>query len=133
MRKTFFKIGVLFALFAVILGAFGAHALKEHLTPEHLSSFETGVRYQFYHAFALLMISLLMYKRKNKFIHYAGWLFTTGTLLFSGSIYLLALRPVLGFTGSWLGPVTPLGGSLLIIGWAMLFVSTFRDNDYKRG
>ncbi|MCB0650777.1 MAG: DUF423 domain-containing protein [Saprospiraceae bacterium] len=133
MRKTFFKIGVLFALFAVIFGAFGAHALKEHLTPEHLISFETGVRYQFYHAFALMIISLLMYKRKNKFIDYAGWLFTAGTILFSGSIYLLALRPVLNFSGSWLGPVTPLGGSLLIIGWAMLLVSTFQDNEYKRG
>ena len=133
MRKTFFRTGALFGLLAVVFGAFGAHALKEHLPPEQLNSFETGVRYQFYHAFALLFLAILMYKRKNNLIKYTGWLFTAGTILFSGSIYLLALRDIIGFSASWLGPITPLGGSLLIIGWALLFISSFRDNEYKRG
>ncbi len=133
MRRTFFRTGAAFAFFAVIFGAFGAHALKEHLSPEQLTSFETGVRYQFYHAFALLILAQLMYKRKNKLIHYAGWLFISGTALFSGSIYLLALRDIVGFSAGWLGPVTPIGGTLLIIGWALLFVSSFKDNEFKRG
>jgi uncharacterized membrane protein YgdD (TMEM256/DUF423 family) len=133
MRRTFFRTGVAFAFFAVIFGAFGAHALKEHLSPEQLASFETGVRYQFYHAFALIILALLMYKRKNQMINYAGWLFISGTALFSGSIYLLALRNIVGFSASWLGPITPIGGTLLIIGWALLFGSSFKDNEFKRG
>ncbi len=133
MRKTLFRTGALFGFFAVIFGAFGAHALKEHLTPEQLDSFHTGVRYQFYHALALLFMAILMYKRKNKLIEYTGWFFISGTILFSGSIYLLALRNIIGFSASWLGPITPIGGTLLIIGWALLFVSSFRDNDYKKG
>ena len=133
MRRKLFRTGAAFAFFAVIFGAFGAHALKEHLSPEQLASFETGVRYQFYHAFALLILAQLMYKRKNKLILYAGWLFIAGTVLFSGSIYLLALRNIVGFSGSWLGPVTPIGGALLIIGWALLFMSSFKDNEFKRG
>lgn len=123
----------MFAFFAVVLGAFGAHALKEQLTPEQLTSFETGVRYQFYHAFALLILAQLMYKRKNKLIEYSGWFFIAGTVLFSGSIYLLALRHIMDFSAKWLGPITPFGGTLLIIGWALLFISSFRDNEYKRG
>lgn len=133
MRKTIFRAGALFGFFAVLFGAFGAHALKEHLTPEQLDSFHTGVRYQFYHAFALLFLAILMYKRKNKLIEYTGWLFIAGTILFSGSIYLLALRNIMGFSANWLGPITPIGGSLLIVGWALLFVSSFKDNDYKKG
>lgn len=132
MRKTFFRAGTLLGLTAVMIGAFGAHGLKEHLTPEQLTSFETGVRYQFYHALALLFLFVLMYKRKNNLINYSGYLFIAGTILFSGSIYLLGLRNVMGFSASWLGPITPIGGSLLIIGWLLLFLSSFRDNEFKR-
>jgi uncharacterized membrane protein YgdD (TMEM256/DUF423 family) len=132
MRKTFFRFGILFALLAVILGAFGAHALKEHLSPEQLASYETGIRYQFYHALALLFLSVLMYKRKTSLSSYSGWFFIAGTILFSGSIYLLALRNIMGFSASWLGPITPFGGVLLIIGWALLFFSSYQTNDFKK-
>ena len=99
------------ALLAVILGAFGAHALKAHLTPEQLASYETGVRYQLYHAFALIFVALL-HDRAGIRATLPAALFTIGVLLFSGSIYLLA---TLGW--KWLGPVTPLGGLSLMAGW----------------
>ena len=133
MRKTFLQVGILFAFFGVILGAFGAHTLKEHISADYLSTFETGVRYQFYHAFALLFLSVLLYKRKTKLMMYAGWFFIVGTALFSGSIYLLATQEITKLSASILGPITPLGGLLLIVGWLLLFISTFQDNVYKRG
>ena len=132
MRKTFLQVGILFAFFGVILGAFGAHLLKEHISADHLSTFETGVRYQFYHAFVLLFLSVLLYKRKTKLMTYAGWFFIAGTMLFSGSIYLLATQEITKISTSILGPITPLGGLLLITGWLLLFLSTFQNNEYKQ-
>lgn len=132
MRKIFLQVGILFCLFGVILGAFGAHLLKQHLSPEHLTTFETGVRYQFYHGFALLLLSVLLYKRKTKIMLYAGWFFIVGTLFFSGSIYLLATQEITKISTSILGPITPLGGLLLITGWTLLLISTFQENAYKR-
>jgi uncharacterized membrane protein YgdD (TMEM256/DUF423 family) len=101
---------------AVLLGALGAHALKKVLDPQALASFETAVRYQMFHAVALLAT----YHR-----HHGWWskaLWTGGTLLFSGSIYGLTLLPLLGIEPSFLGPVTPLGGILLVTGWIWLLV-----------
>lgn len=105
----------------VILGAFGAHALKEKLTPYQLASWETGVRYQLIHAVALLVIALLM--EKGLSLRPTFWLWGVGVALFSGSIYLLSLE--IGPKALW-GPITPIGGLCLIVGWAWLFWSALK-------
>ncbi|MEM1118878.1 MAG: DUF423 domain-containing protein [Bacteroidota bacterium] len=126
MNLTFLKLGSLFALLGVILGAFGAHGLESQLSADQITTFETGVRYQFYHAFALILLAILTAPMKNhRFLRYAGWLFTAGIICFSGSIYLLACREMLGIEGWWwLGPITPIGGTLFIVGWGLLFAVT---------
>ena len=113
---------------AVILGAFGAHGLRSRISAEQLSSFETGVRYQLVHALALLFTGLLASRIDASGLRNSVYLFIFGTLLFSGSIYLLATRELTGLD-SWkgfLGPITPIGGLLLIIGWCVLFYSILR-------
>lgn len=113
-------LGAFIALLAVILGAFGAHALKDKLSPAQLASFEVGVRYQMYHAFALILVALL-HERAAIRITTPAALFSVGIVLFSGSIYLLA-------TVGWkfLGPVTPLGGLCLMAGWIALGVALLK-------
>ena len=125
MNKTIAATGIGMIMLAIILGAFGAHALKEVLTPERLASFETGVKYQMYHGLAFLIVGLLA----DRFNFSVKSFFTVaiiGIVLFSGSIYLLAMQDVLGIKMSFLGPITPLGGVLLITSWGMLLVKTVR-------
>jgi uncharacterized membrane protein YgdD (TMEM256/DUF423 family) len=107
------KVGAVLALLAVAFGAFGAHALKDIVTPERLQTFETGVRYQMYHALALLVMSVLPLKNYR-----AAWFLLIGTIIFSGSLYLLVLLDVAIF-----GAITPIGGVLQIVGWVLLFFS----------
>jgi uncharacterized membrane protein YgdD (TMEM256/DUF423 family) len=107
------KVGAVLALLAVALGAFGTHTLKEIVTPERLQTFETGVRYQMYHALALLIMSALPLKQYR-----AAWFLLFGTIIFSGSLYLLVLSGVGVF-----GAITPIGGILQIIGWVLLLFS----------
>ncbi len=123
MYKPALIAGSLFALLAVITGAFGAHYLKSIFTAETLQSFETGVRYQFYHSLALLFTG--MYARENPpFIRAITWLFGLGTVMFSGSIYLLCwLKSTLSIGLGGLGAITPLGGLLFISGWLLLTLS----------
>ena len=112
---------------AVILGAFGAHGLRPKLAPEQLLSFETGVRYQMFHALALLAMAWLV--DRHALPSFPAWLWVAGTVLFSGSIYLLATRTLLGIDGwKWLGPITPLGGLLLISGWITLALAIARQS-----
>lgn len=112
---------------AVIFGAFGAHALKARLTADQLLSFETGVRYQMYHALALFACAWLL-ERGAPGAGTAGALMLAGVLLFSGSIYLLATRELTGLTSyRWLGPVTPLGGLCFIAGWITLAAAALRS------
>ncbi|MDB4250943.1 DUF423 domain-containing protein [Flavobacteriales bacterium] len=116
------KIAILFCLSAVILGAFGAHALKEVLSESQLSSFQTGVRYQFFHGLAILILSFNMNyftKRLSSIIK----IMSAGIILFSFSIYLLNIQDLVGFSMSYLGPITPIGGLLLITSWIGLFFS----------
>ncbi len=125
-----YRKGILLAAFigltAIILGAFGAHALKKVLTADQLISFETGVRYQMYHALFLLSVAIIPFlSKKSK--NTISWFAVLGILLFSGSIYVLALQNVLGFNAWFLGPVTPVGGVLLIISWALLFVYSLKQ------
>ncbi len=119
--------GVIFCLLAVILGAFGAHALESLLSPDSLDSFKTGVRYQFLHGLTLLFLGLLSQQVQSSLLDWGARLFISGTILFSGSIYLLTCRDILPIENvSWAGPITPIGGTLLIVGWASLLVLTFR-------
>jgi len=124
MNKNIMAWGVTFALTAVIIGAFGAHALKELLSSNQLASFETGVRYQMYHGIVLLFIGISFDKIQNTPL--ISKLFISGTLLFSLSIYLLNLQEVLGTSLSFLGPITPIGGALLIAGWFILLLSLLK-------
>jgi uncharacterized membrane protein YgdD (TMEM256/DUF423 family) len=118
--------GVLFCGSAVVLGAFGAHLLSDMLSADALQSFEVGVRYQFFHGLALLFLSLS--PDSKKVMSRTALLFVIGTLLFSSSIYLLSLSTMYGDTGlpALLGPVTPIGGLLLILGWVNLLVGYIR-------
>ena len=115
MDRTFLLIGALAGFIGVGFGAFGAHGLRNRLSPEMLAVFETGVRYQMYHAFAVLIVALGAARFDGWLIRAAGWSFTAGMVIFSGSLYALALSGVTG-----LGAITPIGGVLLLIGWALL-------------
>ena len=124
MGINYLKTGAIFGLLSVVFGAFGAHALKSLVSPERVEIFQTGVRYQFYHTFALLAVGLIMLHLVNGTLRNAAKCFIVGTICFSGSLYLLALRDLLGLGGitSILGPITPIGGMILIIGWALFFI-----------
>ena len=124
MNKNIMAWGAAFALTAVILGAFGAHALKELLSSNQLASFETGVRYQMYHGIILLFTGFAFDKIQDTSL--ISKLFISGTLLFSLSIYLLNLQGVIGASLSFLGPITPIGGALLIAGWFRLLLSLLK-------
>ena len=118
MDRLFFGLGAGSALLSVAAGAFGAHALRVRLTPEYLATFETAARYQMYHALALLAVGWASTRWPGSLPLWAGWLFVVGTLLFSGSLYALAL------TGNrWWGAVTPLGGIAFLAGWLCLALS----------
>jgi uncharacterized membrane protein YgdD (TMEM256/DUF423 family) len=119
--RGFAVAGGLLGFLAVAAGAFGAHALRARLPPDLLSAFETGARYQMYHALALLFVAWAATERPNAAVRAAGWLLVVGTVCFSGSLYLLAL------TGTTLwGAVTPIGGVLLLAGWLALVVGLWR-------
>jgi len=117
----FFGIGTLLAGLAVGLGAFGAHGLRQVLSPEDLATFEIGVRYQMYHALALLAVGWASTRLESGALTAAGWLFVIGIALFSGSLYALVL------TGQrWLGAVTPIGGVAFLAGWVLLAWAALR-------
>src|SRR5438309_2951495 len=118
MDRTFLLIGAVLGFLGVTFGAFGAHALRSRLSPEMLAVFETGVRYQMYHTFAVLIVAAAIGRIGDaSLLILAGWFFFAGILLFSGSLYALA------FTGvGMFGAVTPVGGLLFLIGWACLVV-----------
>lgn len=121
MDKKIISTGAIFGMIAIIIGAFAAHALKKVLTLEELSTFETGVKYQMYHALFLLFIGLSSLSQKTKKIIYN--LVVLGILLFSGSIYLLATNNLTAFDFKIIGFVTPIGGLLLISAWGVLLMN----------
>jgi uncharacterized membrane protein YgdD (TMEM256/DUF423 family) len=124
MHRTYIKIATLIGALSVIMGAFGAHKLKEMLAPEVLSSFQTGVTYQFYHCFALLAVGILYKRYQNQWMEWAGRLFILGIILFSGSLYLLtALEATKEIGLEGFGVLTPLGGLLLVAGWISFFLA----------
>lgn len=121
MERMFFFLGALSAGIGVAAGAFGAHGLKDRLSADLLATFEIGVRYQMYHAFALFVVSWVLTKWPSSLVVTSGWCFVIGTLLFSGSLYVLSLSGV-----KWLGAITPLGGVAFLIGWGCLAWSVWR-------
>ena len=115
MARLFFPLGSLSALVGVALGAFGAHGLRGRVAPDMLNVFEIGVRYQLYHALALLVVGAIAGRLPAGTLAIAGWLFVAGTVVFSGSLYVLVLSGQ-----RWLGAVTPLGGLAFLAGWLLL-------------
>jgi uncharacterized membrane protein YgdD (TMEM256/DUF423 family) len=112
---------------AVILGAFGAHGLKETISAQSLATYETGVRYHFYHGFALLAAGILYERFNKKWLRFAGFCFIIGIILFSGSLYLLAILMKPDFVGiEKIGLITPFGGLFFIAGWIFLSLSPWR-------
>jgi len=124
MNNKLISIAGLLAFLAVVLGAFGAHTLNELLTTEKLNSFETGVRYQFYHSLALLIIGLNTNKLNATAL--IGKFMLIGIVFFSFSIYLLSLQELIGINLSLLGPITPIGGLLLMISWLILIFKNYK-------
>ena len=114
MNRNFLTIAAVFAALAVILGAFGAHALKASVSPEKLQVFETAVRYQFYHVFALMAAGMLFKEYPGQLLLWSGWLFIAGIVLFSGSLYALTFLPE---DMKRIGIITPFGGAAFIAGW----------------
>lgn len=129
MQKKFLKTAGVLGALSVILGAFGAHALKQLISDKNLQTYETGVRYQFYHVIALFITGILYKDFTNNYLQWAGRLFCLGILLFSGSLYLLSLIELTDMTGlKWVGAITPLGGVCFIIAWLLLALGISKKN-----
>lgn len=128
MHKGFIKTAALLGALAVLLGAFAAHGLKQILTLNTLQIFETAVRYQFYHVFALLAVGILFKEFPGKLMNWAGNLFVAGVIIFSGSLYLLCYVKHQEMTMNWIGAITPFGGAAFIGGWVMLFLAIIKRN-----
>lgn len=126
MHRGFLKTAAILGALSVILGAFGAHGLKKYVPAETISTFETGVRYQFYHVFALLAAGILYQALKAKWVRLAGYGFIIGIILFSGSLYLLTLMKATETVGlNSIGIITPFGGLFFIAGWLSLAYAVF--------
>lgn len=121
MDRLFFIMGAISALIGVAAGAFGAHSLRGRLDADMLTIFEVGVRYQLYHALALLAVAWAQTRWPGSLAVASGWLFVIGTLLFSGSLYLLSLTGI-----RWFGAITPLGGLAFLGGWLCLVLAVWR-------
>ena len=123
MDRTFFAAGALLGFLGVAAGAFGAHALRDSLAPERLVTYELAVRYQMYHAFALIATAWAASRWPGSLMNTAGWLFIAGVVIFCGTVYALAFG-----SPRWFGAITPIGGLCLLGGWALLFVAAVRDS-----
>ena len=121
--KTFIVIGAIAMALGVILGAFGAHGLKSRLTPDMLAIYHTGVEYHLYHALGLILVGILMVQFPQvSGLKTGAWLLTAGIVIFSGSLYVLAISGI-----RWLGAITPIGGVAFIAGWAWIAWSLLRQ------
>ncbi len=120
--KGFLLIAAASGFVSVTFGAFGAHALRGRLDDYHLRIFHTGVEYQFYHTLALFVVGMLLAVYKIHSLRWVGWAFTFGIVLFSGSLYVLALTRV----KAW-GAVTPIGGAAFLVGWLLLFSAVWKQ------
>ncbi|OJU23010.1 MAG: hypothetical protein BGN92_01640 [Sphingobacteriales bacterium 41-5] len=126
MHKLFLSWGAALAGLGVVLGAFGAHKLKE-IAPESVNTFQTGVQYQMYHAFALILAAIVFEKVSSKYIVWSGYSFLIGILLFSGSLYALSLLKATGEVGlGRVGVITPIGGLFFIAGWLLFLLAVLK-------
>jgi uncharacterized membrane protein YgdD (TMEM256/DUF423 family) len=130
-QNKWITIGAFFCLIAVATGAFGAHALKAHLTPYHLEIWNKAVMYQFIHGLALCFTGILSMNDEQSILSKAGWLFTIGIVCFSGSLYLLSTKDLVEINVKWAGPVTPMGGMCFIAGWLMLLLNGIKTKKDK--
>ncbi|HAT9135718.1 TPA: DUF423 domain-containing protein [Legionella pneumophila subsp. pneumophila] len=121
MQKLFLIFAGLFGLLGNALGAFGAHALKTKLSPTMLAIYQAGAQYQFYHALALLAVSVLLFHIQSTWLNLSGLAFIAGILLFSGSLYLLSITGI-----KWIGIITPIGGLSFILGWLFLIIAVIQ-------
>jgi uncharacterized membrane protein YgdD (TMEM256/DUF423 family) len=122
MFKIFVAIGAINALIAVVLGAFGAHGLEGTLSPDMLEVFETGVKYQFYHALGLIALGLIsIHLPDSSLLKSSGWLMLAGIVLFSGSLYALSTSGI-----KWLGAITPFGGIAFIVAWLLIVIAVLK-------
>ena len=129
MHKRFLSTSAILGALAVAFGAFGAHSLKEIVPPEAVTTFQTGVQYQMYHALALLATAIIYERFSNKLIRYAGTCFIIGIILFSGSLYMLTLLKATETVGlNKIGIITPFGGLFFIAGWLLLFAGVVKKN-----
>ena len=119
--KLFLSIGAISGALSVMLGAFGAHGLKDKLSEKMLVNYMTGVEYHFYHTLALLAVGLLALHFQSRLLTASGWAFTIGILIFSGSLYVLAMTGI-----TKLGAITPIGGLAFIIGWILLAAAVLK-------
>ena len=127
MDKRFLKIAAFLGALTVIFGAFAAHAIKSRVNAETLSIFETGVRYQMYHVFAIFLVGIIYKEFPFKYMIWAGNLFLVGIILFSGSLYALTFFKANGNENmNWLGAVTPFGGTCFIVGWSLILLSLYQ-------
>ncbi|MEO8853922.1 MAG: DUF423 domain-containing protein [Ginsengibacter sp.] len=127
MHKGFIKTAAIFGALSVAIGAFAAHTLKGSISNYALEIFETAVKYQFYHVFALLAVGILYSQFPSKTMKWAGYLFIAGIILFSGSLYILTYIKAAVLPGyNWIGAITPLGGLCFILGWIFIFVGLSR-------
>lgn len=122
MFKLFASVGSINALIAVMLGAFGAHALKSRLTSEMMEIFQTAVQYHFYHALGLLAVGIIaVHLPESNWLKASGWLMLAGIVIFSGSLYILSITGI-----KWLGAITPIGGTAFILAWILLTVAVLK-------
>jgi uncharacterized membrane protein YgdD (TMEM256/DUF423 family) len=124
--RIFLTAGAISGVLAVLLGAFGAHLLKQMISPDMLEIFKIGVQYQFYHAFALLAAGILMNYKPTRLLEWSGYLFMTGSTIFSGFLYLLAITGVKS-----LGMIVPVGGLTLVAGWICMLVHVLKMRSRK--
>lgn len=122
MKNLFFAIGAAFSLLSVLIGAFGAHSLKNRLSVEMLDIFEVAVRYQMYHGIGLIVVAWAYSQWQSNYISAAGFCFIIGIIIFSGSLYILSLTGL-----RLLGVITPIGGLAFIAGWGCLIIAAFRQ------
>ena len=129
MNKTYLITAAILGALSVLLGAFGAHGLKTRMNADTFEIFETAVKYQFYHVFALLAVAIVSQYVPGNFISWSGKCFIAGIILFSGSLYLLSYFKMVGNEQmNWLGAVTPFGGLCFIAGWLLLAIAAIRSS-----
>ena len=127
MHKLYLGLGAFLAGLGVVLGAFGAHGLKQLVGPETVNTYQTGVQYQMYHAFALMLVGILYERLPSNLMNWSGILFLTGIVLFSGSLYLLASLKAMNKVGvSGIGIITPIGGVFFVVAWLLLVIAIIR-------